>query len=58
MMTPAIAGPISRAALNIDEFSAMAFARSSLFGDHRRQERLARRHVERVHDALNGVQQR
>ena len=30
MMTPATDGPTSRAALNIDEFSAMAFARSSL----------------------------
>ena len=28
-MNPATDGPISRAALNIDEFIAMAFARSS-----------------------------
>ena len=31
MMTPASDGPTSRAALNIDEFSAIALPRSSLF---------------------------
>ena len=52
---PAIAGPMMRAPLNIEEFSAMAFIRSSL-AHHVHDERLPRGNVEGVDHAQQGRQ--
>ena len=48
--TPATAGPITRAPLNMDEFNAIAFIRSSL-PDHVHEERLPPGNIESVHHA-------